>query len=40
MRNRIAHGYMLVDPAIVRSTLARDLPTILNRIHDALDTTS
>ena len=38
MRNRIAHGYMLVDPDIIRSTLERDVPGIIERIHHALDT--
>jgi uncharacterized protein with HEPN domain len=29
MRNRIAHGYLLVEPAIVRSTVDRDLPMMI-----------
>lgn len=33
MRNRIAHGYVLVSPDIVRQTAAADLPVILERIH-------
>lgn len=33
MRNRIAHGYLLVDTAIVRQTLAQDVPTIIERIR-------
>lgn len=36
MRNRIAHGYMLVDTAIVRQTLAQDIPKIIDRIQDRL----
>ena len=36
MRNRIAHGYLLVDSAIVRLTLAQDIPKIVNRIQDRL----
>lgn len=31
MRNRIAHGYLLVDAGIVRRTLAHDIPPILAR---------
>ncbi|QLQ15163.1 MAG: DUF86 domain-containing protein [Micropruina sp.] len=34
MRNRIAHGYLLVDAAIVRQTLAQDIPKIIDRIQD------
>jgi len=33
MRNRIAHGYLLVDTAIVRQTLAHDIPKIIDRIR-------
>jgi len=29
MGNRIAHGYLLVEPAIVRSTVDRDLPVMV-----------
>lgn len=36
MRNRIAHGYLLVDSAIVRQTLAQDIPKIIDRIQDRL----
>ena len=36
MRNRIAHGYLLVDTAIVRQTLAQDIPKIIDRIQDRL----
>ena len=36
MRNRIAHGYLLVDPGIIRSTLDTDIPAIINQIHNAL----
>lgn len=37
MRNRIAHGYLLIDTDIVRSTLERDVPGIINRIRNALE---
>lgn len=37
MRNRIAHGYLLIDADIVRSTLERDVPGIIIRIQTALD---
>lgn len=37
MRNRIAHGYLLIDADIVRSTLERDVPAIITRIQTALD---
>lgn len=33
MRNRIAHGYLLIDPEIVRETLAQDVRGIINRIR-------
>lgn len=36
MRNRIAHGYLLVDAAIVRQTLAQDIPKIIDRLQDRL----
>jgi uncharacterized protein with HEPN domain len=36
MRNRIAHGYLLVDTAIVRQTLAQDIPKIIDRIQDRI----
>lgn len=32
MRNRIAHGYLLVEPAIVRSTVDRDLPLLIKAV--------
>jgi len=38
MRNRIAHGYLLVQPAIIRSTVERDLPVMIAAVHDALVT--
>ncbi|MCL2788097.1 MAG: DUF86 domain-containing protein [Micrococcales bacterium] len=37
MRNRIAHGYVLVDAVIVRRTLIRDVPTIVHRIEAHLE---
>ncbi len=36
MRNRIAHGYLLVDGAIIRRTLVTDVPAIMAQIHRAL----
>ncbi len=36
MRNRIAHGYLLVDPVIVRRTLELDVPAIIGGIRLAL----
>lgn len=36
MRNRIAHGYLLVDTDIVRRTLEHDIPPILTRIDAEL----
>ncbi|MFZ0530714.1 MAG: HepT-like ribonuclease domain-containing protein [Propionicimonas sp.] len=36
MRNRIAHGYLLVDAGIVRRTLEHDIPPIVARITDRL----
>jgi len=36
MRNRIAHGYLLVDTDIVRRTLEHDMPPILSRIDAEL----
>ncbi|MCL2736556.1 MAG: DUF86 domain-containing protein [Propionibacteriaceae bacterium] len=38
MRNRIAHGYMLVDTDIVRKTVQQDIPTIIKRIRSGLHT--
>ncbi len=37
MRNRIAHGYLLVEPAIVRSTVERDLPVMVAAVRAAMD---
>ena len=37
MRNRIAHGYLLVEPAIVRSTVERDLPVMVEAVETAMD---
>lgn len=36
MRNRIAHGYLLVEPAIIRRTLDTDIPAIIKQIRQAL----
>jgi uncharacterized protein with HEPN domain len=36
MRNRIAHGYLLVDTNIVRRTLEHDIPPILASIEAEL----
>lgn len=36
MRNRIAHGYLLVDDEVVRSTVAEDLPAILVVLESAI----
>ncbi len=36
MRNRIAHGYLLVEPATIRRTLVTDMPAIVAQIHRAL----
>jgi len=36
MRNRIAHGYLLVDADIIRQTVSTDLPTIIEAIRQAL----
>lgn len=36
MRNRIAHGYLLVEPAIIRRTLDMDIPAIITSIRGAL----
>ena len=32
MRNRIAHGYLLVDTTVIRETLIHDIPTIMSRL--------
>lgn len=37
MRNRIAHGYMLVDSDIIRCTLIDDIPGIVARIRSELE---
>lgn len=39
MRNRIAHGYLLIDATIVRQTLVHDVPSIMSRVRLHLDTT-
>lgn len=36
MRNRIAHGYLLADPEIVRQTIKVDLPDIVRRVKREL----
>lgn len=36
MRNRIAHGYLLVEASIIRRTLATDIPVIIREIRQAL----
>ncbi len=36
MRNRIAHGYLLVEPAIIRRTLDTDIPDIVRHIRQGL----
>lgn len=38
MRNRIAHGYLLVDSSIIRQTVTHDIPGIVARIRHYLDT--
>lgn len=37
MRNRIAHGYLLVDTTIIRQTLIHDVPSIMSRIRLRVD---
>lgn len=37
MRNRIAHGYLLVDANIVRRTLEHDIPPIIAQIKEKLE---
>jgi len=37
MRNRIAHGYLLVDASIIRQTLVHDIPTIVSCIRLRLE---
>jgi uncharacterized protein with HEPN domain len=36
MRNRIAHGYLLVDTDIVRRTVQHDIPPIMARIDSEI----
>ena len=36
MRNRIAHGYLLVHQGTVRETVERDLPEIVGALRRAL----
>lgn len=36
MRNRIVHGYLLVDPRIVARTVERDVPDLIARVTTAL----
>ena len=36
MRNRIAHGYLLVDQGMVSETVERDLPEIVGALRRAL----
>lgn len=36
MRNRIVHGYLLVDPRIVSRTVERDVPDLIARVAAAL----
>ncbi|CCH75071.1 Toxin-antitoxin system, antitoxin component family protein [Nostocoides australiense Ben110] len=36
MRNRIAHGYLLVDQGTVRETVERDLPEVVGALRRAL----
>ena len=33
MRNRIAHGYLVVDTLVIRETLIHDVPSIMSRIR-------
>lgn len=37
MRNRIAHGYLLVDTTLIRETLIHDVPAIMSRIRLRVD---
>lgn len=37
MRNRIAHGYLLVDADIIRMTVTQDVADIVTRITTELD---
>lgn len=36
MRNRIAHGYLLVDAAIVQQTVTKDLPVIIESVRQGI----
>ena len=36
MRNRISHGYLLVDPETIRRTAQTDIPWITSVIRDSL----
>jgi uncharacterized protein with HEPN domain len=36
MRNRIAHGYLLVDQGMISETVERDLPEIVGALRRAL----
>lgn len=36
MRNRIAHGYLLIEPDIMRRTLRSDLPALVSEIRTAI----
>lgn len=35
IRNRIAHGYLLVDASIIRQTVTHDVPSIMSSITEA-----
>lgn len=37
MRNRIAHGYLLVDTTIINQTLIHDVPAIMSRLRLGVD---
>lgn len=37
MRNRIAHGYILIDPDVVCRTIDTDLPEIIADLEEWLD---
>ena len=37
MRNRIAHGYLLLEAAIVARTLERDVPLLIDIVKSAID---
>ena len=40
MRNRVAHGYVLIDATIIRETIAEDIPGILRSIRSDLESSS